>query len=57
MSMPATPPPDVVDDAAPITESFFDRQDDLNDHPVRSAAPITSSSFDQEDRADEHPVP
>jgi hypothetical protein len=55
--MPATPPPDVVDDAAPITESFFDRQDDLNDHPVRSAAPITSSSFDQEDRADEHPVP
>src|SRR5580692_4816030 len=30
--MPANPPPDVIDDGAPITESFFDRQDDLNDH-------------------------
>jgi hypothetical protein len=57
MSMPATPPPDVINDAAPVTESFFDRQDDLNGHPVHSAAPITSSWFDKEDRADEHPVP
>lgn len=57
VSMPATPPPDVIDDTAPITESVFDRDDDLNYHPVQSAAPLTSSWFDQEDRADEHPVP
>ena len=57
VSMPATPPPNVIDDAAQITESVFDHADNLDHHPVHSAASIASSSFDQEDRADEHPVP
>jgi hypothetical protein len=55
--MPATPPPNLIDDTAPITQSLFDGDDALNHHPVHSAAPLTSSFFDQEDRTDQHPVP
>jgi hypothetical protein len=55
--MPATPPPDVVEDSRPITGSVFDREDDFNRHPVNSARAITGSTFDREDRVDEHPVP
>lgn len=56
-AMPATPPPDVVDDSHPLTRSVFDRQDSVNRHPVDSDRPITRSTFDREDAVDEHPVP
>jgi hypothetical protein len=55
--MPATPPPDVVDDSQSIAGSVFDRDDDFNRHPVNSTRAITGSTFDREDRVDEHPVP
>lgn len=55
--MPATPPPDVVEDSRPIAGSVFDQEDDFNRHPVNSARAITGSTFDREDRVDEHPVP
>jgi hypothetical protein len=55
--MPATPPPDLIPDAQPITGSVFDREDNLNYHPVDSDPAVTSSFFDREDRLDDHPVP
>ncbi len=55
--MPASPPPDVVDDRQPITGSVFDHQDYIDRHPVESARSITGSTFDREDAINEHPVP
>jgi hypothetical protein len=57
LSVPAAPPPDLVEDSHSITESVFDHQDSINRHPVDSDRPVIRSTFDREDAVDKHPVP